>query len=84
MKLENIRNSSIYQYKANTDTFYHRVVLSIQNDIECLKSLLIAFYVKLPYKTTFVFKFYILEFVTNLVTLGSITTHCSQKVNFHE
>ena len=74
MKLENTKNSSIYQYKANTDTFYHRVVLSIQNDIECLKSLLNALYVKLPYKTTFVFKFQILEFVTNLVTLSSITT----------
>jgi hypothetical protein len=31
--------------------------------------------------TTFVVKFYILEFVTNLVTLGSITTLLSKNVN---
>ena len=51
------RNALKCYFKANTDTFYHRVVLSIQNDIECLKPLLNALYVKLPYKTTFVFKF---------------------------
>ena len=47
-----MRNSAKCYFKTNTDTFYHRVVLSIQNDIECLKLLLIGFYVKLSNKAT--------------------------------